>query len=128
MDLRPWLRTKDAGSAPAVKTRREIPAALIDHEGVDWKQFSVMDQPETLTNPVLFLVEPSRNQAIDVTTQALRARLERLGRTAEHFDLDPGFAAARPGSRVEVYRRMEEFFNVNLHRFAVKIGPATEVR
>jgi dienelactone hydrolase len=128
MDLRPWLRTPDTGVAPAGKSRREIPAALIDHDGVDWKHFSVMDQPETLTNPVLLLAEPARNPAVDVTNQALRARLERLGRPVEHVDLDPGFAAARPAARGAVYRRMEEFFNVHLHHYAVKIGPTTEVR
>lgn len=119
MELRGWLRAQ-----PAV---RDVPAALIDHEGADWKKLSVIEQAEALTNPVLFLVEPARNAAIDASTGELRNRLQRLGRTCDQLPLDPGFAAAAPESRANVYRKVDEFFNVHLHGYAVKIGPVKEV-
>lgn len=128
MDLRPWLRPPETvGVAPRAKAGRDIPAALIDHEGADWKKLSVLEQAEALTNPVYLLVEPARNAAIDVATDELRARLKGLGRAPDHLELDAGFAAARPESRATVYRRIEEFFNLHLHGYAVKIGPAKEV-
>jgi hypothetical protein len=100
---------------------------LIDHEGADWKKLSVLEQVESLTNPVFLLVEPGRSAAIDGSSGALRAQLQRLGRTADHLELDAGFAAALPASRATVYRRIEEFFNLHLQSYAVKIGPAREV-
>jgi acetyl esterase/lipase len=128
MDLRPWLRPQETvGAAPAVEARHDIPAALINHEDVNWKKLSVLDQAEALTNPVFLLVEPTRSPAIDVSTDELRARLKGLGRTSDHLELDAGFAAALPTSRAAVYRKIEEFFNLHLHAYAVKIGPTKEV-
>ena len=47
---------------------------------------------------------------------------------AKHPDRFPGFAAAVPASRATVYRKIEEFFNLRLHDYAVKIGPTKEVK
>ena len=128
MDLRPWLQPREAaGIAPPRKAGRDIPAALIDYEGADWKKLSVLDQAEALANPVLLLVEPGRSAAIDVSTGELRAKLQSLGRQPDHLELDPGFAAAQPTERAAVYRKIEEFFNLHLHDYGVKIGPTKEV-
>jgi dipeptidyl aminopeptidase/acylaminoacyl peptidase len=125
----PWLRAPEAaGVAPAARAVRDVPAALIDHDGADWKKLSVPDQAEALTNPVLLLVEPGRSSPIDVSTAVLRARLQALGRTVDSLELEPGFAAALPRSRAAVYRKIEEFFNLHLHDYAVNIGPAKEVK
>ena len=76
---------------------------------------------------MLLLVEPVRSPVIDRGTEELCARLKSLGHPPDHFDLDPGFAAARPASRVTTYRKIEEFLNLCLNHFAVKIGPTKEV-
>ena len=130
MELRTWLRSKEAGGAGAApQAARDIPAALIDHAGTNWKKLSVLEQAETLAHPVLLFVEPGRNPAIDAAAAELRARLQGgLGRAVDHYALDSDFAAARPASRAAVYRRIEEFLNLHLHDYAVKIGPAKEVK
>lgn len=120
LDLQSWLRAQTAAS-------RDIPAEMIAHEGTDWKKLSVLDQAEALTNPLLLLVEPGRSPTIDAATDDLHARLHRLGRTVDRLGLEPGFSAARPESRATVYRRIEEFFNLQLAGYAVKIGPTREV-
>jgi dipeptidyl aminopeptidase/acylaminoacyl peptidase len=122
MDLRRWLRLPETKAAP------DIPAALIDHEGVDWKKFSVLEQVETLDHPMLFLVDPARSRAIAESTEELRTRLAALGRAPELAELDAGFAAGHPRSRAAAYRKIEDFLNGRLQGYAVKIGPATEVR
>jgi hypothetical protein len=127
LELRSWLRTEEPGAAGAAKPGRDIPAALIDHPGADWKKLSVVDQADTLENPVLFLVEPTRSPALAASTAELRARLQQLGRPIDYVELDPGFAAARPNSRASVYRKIEDFLNLHLDGYAVKIGPAKEV-
>ena len=128
MDLRPWLPPPETfGAAPAAKAAHDIPPALINYEGADWNKLSVLDQAEALTNPVFLLVEPARSPAIDVSTVELRSRLKGLGRAPDHLELDPGFAAALPESRATAYRKIEEFFNLHLQDYAVKIGPTKEV-
>jgi len=128
MELRPWLQANEGGgNASPVKVAPDIPAALIDHAGTDWKKLSVIEQVEALQKPVLLCVEPARHAAIDAGTDALCARLRNLGRTVERVELDPGFSAEQPAARAAVYRKIEDFLNRHLHGFAVKIGPAKEV-
>lgn len=125
MDLRP----QPTGSlAPAAKNLNDIPAALIAHEGADWKNLSALEQAATLTKPVFLLVEPARNPVIDRSTTELRARVQARGGTADQLELDAGFAAGLPTSRAAVYRKIEEFFTLHLHDTTGKIGPTTEVK
>ncbi len=132
LDLRAWLRSPESGAAasavPSPSTGCDVPAALIDHAGADWKKLSVLDQAEALTNPVLLLVEPARRPTVDVGAADLRARLQAIGRPPEQLSLDAGFAAAQPASRAAVYRKIEEFLTLHLAGFAVKIGPTTELK
>ncbi len=128
MDLRMWLRSEEAAHGGRKKNRSDIPVALIDHQAADWMKLSVIDQADALTNPVFLLFEPKRNTAIDASGSELRARLQGLGRPADFLELDPAFAAAPPETHAAVYRRAEEFLNLRLYDFAVKIGPTEEVR
>ncbi|MSU23074.1 MAG: hypothetical protein EXS32_04540 [Opitutus sp.] len=128
LDLQPWLRAQGTdGVTRSTTAGCDIPVALIEHEGTDWIKLSVLDQAAALTNPVLLLVEPTRNPAIDLATDELRARLSRLGRPPDHFELEPGWSTARPKSRVGAYRKIEEFLNRHLPSYAGKLGPVTEV-
>jgi dipeptidyl aminopeptidase/acylaminoacyl peptidase len=128
MELRPWLRAHEmAGAVAAARAVHDVPAALIDHDGADWKKLSVLEQTESLTNPVFLLTEPGRSAAVDVATEELRGRLQRLGRTVEHLELEPGFAGGLPPSRAMVYRKIGDFLNQHLNEYGVKIGPTKEV-
>jgi acetyl esterase/lipase len=124
MDLHRWLRSQEATAA---KAAHDIPVALIDHEGVDWKKLSVLEQADALAHPVLFLAEPARSRAVDGSMQELRTKLTALGRAPEYAELDAGFAAGHAKSRAAAYRKIEEFLGGRLQGYAVKIGPATEV-
>lgn len=125
VELRSWLHPP---TAPATKAGHDIPVALIDHAGAEWKNLSVVDQAEILTNPALLLIEPGRNPTIDASTADLREKLKGPGRACEYAELEPGFAAAQPAPRAAVYRKMEEFLNLHLYGYGVKIGPAKEVQ
>ena len=126
MELGAWLHA-DAPGTPPAKIARGIPVTLFTHEGADWKNFSVVEHAAALTNPVLLLVEPTRDPAIDACTETLCARLKSAGRAPERVDLEPGFATARAASRAAVYRKIEEFLAASLQPFAVKIGTPKEV-
>jgi hypothetical protein len=57
---------------------------------------------------------------------SLRDDLERLGRSPEFFETESTFARNLPGAQAKLFRRMEEFFNLNLYDYGVRVGPATE--
>jgi dipeptidyl aminopeptidase/acylaminoacyl peptidase len=121
LELRTWLPRPEAGGMNVSETAgQEIPATLLDHAGVNWKKTSVTEHAELLTNPVFLLVERRRSPAIDVSTDALRARLESLGRAPDYLEVDSGFAAAEPASRAAVYRRIQDFLNLHLRPEDVK--------
>jgi dienelactone hydrolase len=110
------------GDAPA------FPAALLEHEGTDWKQLSVLENTGQLRPPLLLAAEPGRDAALDAAVAELHRRLEQVGRPPARLALEAGFAARQPGSRAAAYRRMVEFLDEHLGGFAVKIGPAKEVK
>jgi dienelactone hydrolase len=122
LELRGWLHPDSAA-----QTAPPIPVALVDHAGADWKKLSVLENAETLTRPILLLVETGRSPSIDVSTETLREKLKGPGRVCDYAELDPGFAAAQPAARAAAYRKIEEFLNLYLYGYDVKIGPAKEV-
>ncbi len=128
MDLRGVRATETIAAARPAIAARDIPAALINHEDADAGKLSLLDEAETLTNPLFLLVEPGRNPEIATSTAQLRAKLTSLGRTPEYLELEPGVSAARPIARAAVYRKIEEYLNLRLNHYAVKIGPPTEIK
>jgi dipeptidyl aminopeptidase/acylaminoacyl peptidase len=89
---------------------------------------SVVDHAEQLTKPVMLVVDPPRDRLIAAQNGELRAKLKRLNRSAEYFEVGAGFAQNLPGDRAKMFRRIEEFFNLNLYDFNVKVGPTKEVK
>lgn len=110
MELRPWLRSPVAVSAvKGANPQPAVPTALLDYPGANWGKLSVLENVETLTSPVLLLVEPTKSPAIDSAHVELRSRLQRLGRAAEYVELEAGFSAARPSSLATVYQKIGDF-------------------
>ena len=64
--------------------------------------------------------------AIDAPPE-LRTRLAGPASTPEYLALESESSAERPESRAALYRKIEEFLNLHLQDYAVKIGPTKEV-
>ena len=64
--------------------------------------------------------------AIDAPPE-LRTRLAGPAGTPDHLQLESQSFVDKPESRAALYRKVEEFFNLQLGNFAVKIGPTKEV-
>lgn len=129
MDLQPWLRPPPAFDLPLrTAAGTGLPANFFDPLHTDWKKLSVIAQAETLQLPAFLLVEPMRDLMVDATTAELRSKLKALRRSADFLNLDPGFAPGLPRARAAAYRKIEEFFNLRLYDYDVRIGPAKEVK
>jgi len=89
---------------------------------------SVLRTAEQLTKPVMLVVDPSRDLTIVAQNSDLRSRLKRLGRPADYIEVGTGFAENIPGAKAKLFRQIEEFFNLNLYDYNVKVGPTTEVK
>lgn len=125
--LDPQLWLPPGGPAPA-EAPRPVPAEVFAAGAPDPRKLSVVEDAAALAHPVLLAHETSRPSPAATAAGELRTRLDALGRTCVQVELDAGFAAAHPAARARVYRRLEEFFNLHLHQFTVKIGPAREVQ
>lgn len=117
LELHSWRRAPvalhgdlQADSAVSAPMKLGVP------EGIDGREWSVVEQADALMPPVLLLAEPTRSPAIDAAYVDLRARLERLGRPAEYVALDAGFAAGRLVSRVSVYQKVGDFLEQQVTR------------
>lgn len=130
MDLQPWLypyKEFDAPQRPA-SVLLNLPSGLLDRDTTDWKKFSILEHAATLEQPVFLLVQPLRNQAIDVAAAGLRSKLSSAGHPAAFMDLDPGFGRALPKARAATYRKIEEFLNLHIYDYGVKIGPTKVIK
>ncbi len=87
---------------------------------------AVSKDPPALTKPVMLVVTGPPAGVINRQNASLRSDLERLGRSPEFFETESTFARNLPGAQAKLFRRMEEFFNLNLYDYGVRVGPATE--
>jgi hypothetical protein len=68
------------------------------------------------------------DEMIDAGLVQLRGQLARRDVPCVFLETNADFAAGAPAARTRVYRAMEEFFNLYLYNYDVKIGPTREVR
>ncbi|MBL9210505.1 MAG: prolyl oligopeptidase family serine peptidase [Opitutaceae bacterium] len=129
LDLQRWLRPAEGAAAGApVEGGRDLPAGLVDHAGAEWEKLSVVTQVESLSQPLLVLVEPGRSAAVDTATRELRVGLQRLGRGLAELELDPGFRVGQPAVRSAVYRRIDAFLAPGRDDATAAAGPGKEDR
>ncbi len=89
---------------------------------------SVLDTPERLTKPVLLIVNGRDSSTIATQNDSLQSKLKRLGHPADYVQAENSADQDLPGARAKTFRRIEEFFNLNLYDFGVKVGPSKEIK
>lgn len=89
---------------------------------------SVVRTADQLTKPVMLVVDPLRDPMIDAQNSELRSKLRRLGRPPEYVEVGSGFGESIPSARAKLFREIEEFFNLNLYDYNVKVGPTKVVK
>ena len=130
IDLRRWLEPplSAAPGARRVNFQREVQLAAWKRAMEDGSTRPLFNAAESLTNPLLLIVDSPADREIAAQNNALRAQLKRAGRPAEYFEVGAGFSSDLPGARARVYRQIQEFFNLRLYDFNVKVGESKEIK
>jgi len=117
------------GPPPPINFLQEAQRAYLARGKQPLLALSVGRNAERLTKPVMLVVDPGRSdRTIEAQNSDLRAKLKRLGRTPDYVELGSGYAENIPAARARLFRQIEEFFNLNLYDYKVKIGPTKEVK
>jgi pimeloyl-ACP methyl ester carboxylesterase len=124
MDLRRWLEPEN----PTRRRPPSLPAQLLSADARELTELSVTSHLDALTQPVLFIVEPARSQSIEIGVGQVRSKMKSLHRSTEYLEVDPGFARALPKARATVSKQIDDFLNLHLYRYGVKIGPTQEIK
>ena len=111
---------------PPVNFEWEIQRAFLT--GGSAKLTSVLDQPETLSKPVMLIVNGAQDSTIAGQNTSLRSKLSRLGYAPEFFQNEISGGSDLPSERTKMFRRIGEFFNLNLYDYRVKVGPTKEIK
>jgi pimeloyl-ACP methyl ester carboxylesterase len=129
LDLSFWLRRPVTASLGfSFNFNQEVTRTFLERGPADLGALSVTSQPATLTNPVCLVLDPVRDSAITAANQRLRNQVRRQGGVADYLEVNADYAAELPQARARVYDHLEEFFNLNLYDYNVKIGPTKEIK
>lgn len=107
---------------------QEATRAFLQRGQTDLAPLSVLHRTETLTRPVFLVVNAARTDAVGIDNARLRDQLRGRDITADYIEVNADFTAGLPAARRVVYDRLEEFLNLNLYDFKVKIGESTEIK
>jgi dipeptidyl aminopeptidase/acylaminoacyl peptidase len=113
---------------PPINFLKEAQRAFLARAKQPAHEISVLRSAERLTKPVMLVVDPGRDQTLVAQAMDLRSRLKRTGNPAEYVEVGSGYAENIPAARARLFRQIEEFFNLNLYDYKVKVGPTKEVK
>lgn len=129
LDLAFWLQPEvSIELAARFDFPLETNRAFLRRGPANLSALSVLAKPDNLTNPVCLIVDPTLAPSIASANTSLRARVRRQGGVADYFEVNADYAQELPKARARVYEHLEEFFNLNLYDYNVKIGPTKEVK
>lgn len=134
-DLERWLREPLAdlsapdAEAPPVNFAQEVQRAYAKRSLTRGANTSVLRQVEKLTKPVFLIVDPFSDEELGMQNGDLRSQLKKLNRAPEYLELrSTDFSLGTPAARAKVFKEIEEFFNLNLYDYKVKVGETKEIK
>lgn len=93
---------------------------------------STTSHPDELNTPLFIITRSEPQNAEDSVVAAgveqLRSQLKRRDLPCVTAYYNDDYVQGLPGARTRVYRELEEFFNLNLYNYEVRIGPTRVVK
>ena len=131
INLQSWLQPPADASGPP--TFEQVTTRLfLEYNGASVHRLAVTTHPEDLNAPVFVLTRTAPRGSMDSILAAgiaqLRSQLRQRDLPCVTVTYNDDFVQGLPVARARVYRELEEFFNLNLYNYNVKIGPTREVK
>ncbi len=124
-----WLQvppTTDMGQQ--VDFTLEANRAFLQRSGADLAALAVLAQPDLLTHAVFQIVNAGRSDAIETTNREVRSHLKKIATDSDYVEVNAAYTAGLPEARMQLYARLEVFFNLNLYDYKVKVGETKEIK
>jgi dipeptidyl aminopeptidase/acylaminoacyl peptidase len=120
----------DSEGQPSFSQR--VNRIFLEGGGADLRKLSLLAHADQLSTPVFIATRRAPLNAEQsfaaAAVEQLRSQLRRRDIPCVIVDINQDFLVGSPAARTRVYRALEEFFNLNLYNYDVKIGPTRVVR
>lgn len=123
-----WVQPRPDFTAGPPSFQQEVNRIYLERTAPRLHEIGVTSHADALSHPVFVVYRSHRADTIAEGVAQLRSQLKR--RDIEHQMLAVGddYFHGLPGARAKAYRALEEFLNLNLYNYNVKIGPTRVVR
>jgi dipeptidyl aminopeptidase/acylaminoacyl peptidase len=130
-NLSAWVQPPPDSNRP-VTFAQQISVIYLGGEGARLRKLEVTAHADELVAPV-FIAHPivaksDSERTLAAGVAALQSQLKRRHIPCEVVEYYDDFANGLPVARAQLYRRLEEFLNLNLYDPRVKIGPTRVVK
>jgi dipeptidyl aminopeptidase/acylaminoacyl peptidase len=126
----PVIRTgpRSIPPSPSINFAQEAQRRFFESGKSRFGGDSVLRTVDRVSKPMMLIVDPPRDRVIAAQNATLRAALKRRGHATDYMEVESGFDQDLPATRAKVFRRIEEFFNLNLYDYNVRVGPTKEIK
>ncbi len=107
---------------------REAHHAFFRRNSTSLADASVLRAVAALTKPVFLIVTSQRPAEIGSGNSQLRSKLRSLGRAPDYLEVQQDYVLRLPAARAKAFRRIEEFFNLNLYDYKVDVGEMKAIK
>jgi dipeptidyl aminopeptidase/acylaminoacyl peptidase len=103
--------------------RQQVNRAYLEGGRVKLSDLSVLAHADELNAPVFIATRTDLHEYLAAGVSDLRSQLKRRDIPSVSVTYNEDFTHGLPAARARLYRELEEFFNLNLYDYGVKIGP-----
>jgi acetyl esterase/lipase len=130
LDLQMWLRPRleEFSSNDTVDFAQEVQRAYFERGQVKLADLSVLRGADRISRAVFLILNPDSSEEITVETSALRSALKSHGGTVEYLEVNEDFDRSLPAARADAFRKIDEFFNLNLYNYKAEVGETQELK
>ncbi|MBM3854333.1 MAG: hypothetical protein FJ399_14440, partial [Verrucomicrobia bacterium] len=131
INLWTWVQPPPHADGPPSFTQ-EVNRLFLEGGGARLSEISAIAHADAWRAPVFVATRGDRHsetdQQIAAGVAAMKTQLRRRDIPCVAVEFHTDYAAGLPAARTRIYRQLEEFFNLHLYNYDVKIGPTREVR
>jgi dipeptidyl aminopeptidase/acylaminoacyl peptidase len=118
-----WLQLPPGADGPPT-FRQQTNRLFLERSGVKLADLAVTAHPDQLNAATFIAVREGQSDHLAAGVSDLQLQLKRRDIACVVIPYNEDFTHGLPAARARVYRALEEFLNLNLYDYDVRIGPA----